>query len=342
MTQTQAPVAPNLQLLQPGVLGPYTLANRLIMAPMTRNRARRDGTPGPMAALYYAQRASAGCIITEATCVSPQAVGYPFTPGIFTSRHVDGWRQVVDAVHRAGGRIFLQLFHAGRVSHPSLQPGAVLPVAPSAIGPVGEAMTYDGKFPFVLPRALLAEEVPYIVEQFRIAALNALDARFDGVELHAANGYLLDQFLRDGPNHRTDAYGGSIENRVRLLSDVVGAVASVWGPDRVGVRLSPLNAFNTMFDSSPARTFTAAVEMLSRFGLAYLHIIEEDGSPVAGPRFELDRLRHVWRGTYIVNGHYDSSLPRIRYGKSELTSSHSDGCFSPTPISRDASSCGHR
>jgi N-ethylmaleimide reductase len=275
------------------------------MAPMTRNRARRDGVPSPSAVIYYAQRASAGLIVTETTTVSEQAVGYPFMPGIHTADQVAGWRPVVDAVHRFGCRFFLQLFHAGRVSHPSLQPGGALPVAPSPITPNGQTPTYDGPAPFVPPRGLAPEEIPDIIEQFRLAADNALLAGFDGVEIHAANGYLLDQFLRDGSNQRTDAYGGSVANRIRLLLQVTEAVADVSGADRVGVRISPLNGFNSMFDSDPGKTFGTLVTELAGFGLAYLHVVEEDGAPESGPRFDMDSLRNRWNGPYIVNGNYD-------------------------------------
>lgn len=295
------------ELFTPGRLGPYTLPHRVLMAPMTRNRARRDGVPSPSAVIYYAQRASAGMIVTETTTVSEQAVGYPFMPGIHTADQVAGWRPVVDAVHRFGCRFFLQLFHAGRVSHPSLQPGDSLPVAPSPISPTGQTPTYQGTTPFVTPRGLALTEIPNIVEQFRSAARNALLAGFDGVEIHGANGYLLDQFLRDGSNQRTDAYGGSVTNRIRLLVEVTEGVADVWGADRVGVRISPLNAFNAMFDSDPGRTFGTLVTELTRFGLAYLHVIEEDGAPEAGPRFDIGGLRNLWKGAYIVNGNYDRS-----------------------------------
>jgi N-ethylmaleimide reductase len=226
-------------------------------------------------------------------------------PGIHTADQVAGWRPVVDAVHRFGCRFFLQLFHAGRVSHPSLQPGEALPVAPSPIAPNGQTPTYQGPAPFVRPRELALEEIPNIIQQFRAAAHNALLAGFDGVEIHGANGYLLDQFLRDGSNQRTDTYGGSVANRIRLLLQVTETVADVWGADRVGVRISPLNAFNTMFDSYPDKTFGTLVSELARFGLAYLHVVEEDGAPESGPRFEIGGLRNQWNGSYIVNGNYD-------------------------------------
>jgi N-ethylmaleimide reductase len=294
-------------LLTPGRLGPYTLPHRVLMAPMTRNRARRHGVPSTSAVIYYAQRASAGMIVTETTTVSEQATGYPLMPGIHTADQVAGWRPVVDAVHRFGCRVFLQLFHAGRVSHPSLQPGAALPVAPSPIPPNGETPTYQGLAPFVAPRSLALEEIPGIIEQFRVAAQNALVAGFDGVEIHGANGYLLDQFLRDGSNRRADAYGGSVANRIRLLLEVTDAVADVWGADRVGVRISPLNAFNSMFDSDPGTTFGTLVNELARLGLAYLHVVEEGLERESAARFDIGDLRAAWKGPYIVNGNYDYS-----------------------------------
>jgi N-ethylmaleimide reductase len=275
------------------------------MAPMTRNRARRDGVPSTSAVIYYAQRASAGMIVTETTTVSEQATGYPLTPGIYTPDQVAGWKPVVDAVHRFGCRVFLQLFHAGRVSHPSLQPGTALPVAPSPISPKGETPTYHGLAPFVAPRSLALEEIPGIIDQFRVAAQNALVAGFDGVEIHGANGYLLDQFLRDGSNRRADAYGGSVANRIRLLLEVADAVADVWGADRVGVRISPLNVFNSMFDSDPGMTFGTLVTELARLGLAYLHVVEEGLEGESAARFDFGDLRDAWKGAYIVNGNYD-------------------------------------
>jgi N-ethylmaleimide reductase len=294
-------------LFTPGRLGPYTLPHRLLMAPMTRNRAQRDGVPSPSAVIYYAQRASAAMIVTETTAVSQQAVGYPRMPGIHNADQVTSWRPVANAVHRFGGRLFLQLFHAGRVSHPSLQPGQALPVAPSPIAPIGQTPTFQGPTSFARPRALAPEEIPDIVKQFRLAAHNALLAGFDGVEIHGANGYLLDQFLRDGSNQRTDAYGGPVENRIRLLLHVTAAVADVWGADRVGVRISPLSAFNTMSDSDPGKTFGALVTELAGLDLAYLHVVEEDDTPRSGPRFDIGNLRKLWNGPYVVNGNYDYS-----------------------------------
>jgi len=238
-----------VNLFSPYKLGDLELPNRMVMAPLTRNRAGDGNVPGQLNATYYTQRVSAGLIIAEATQVSPEGLGYPATPGIHSAAQVAGWKLVTDAVHQHGGRIFLQLWHVGRISHPDLQPDGALPVAPSAIAPKGEAATYEGMKPFVTPRALETSEIPGIVEQYRQGAKNALEAGFDGVEVHGANGYLLDQFLRDGTNKRTDEYGGSIENRARLLLEVTQAVTEVWGAGRVGVRLSPSGTFNDMHDS---------------------------------------------------------------------------------------------
>ncbi len=294
-------------LFQPLRIGSIDLPNRIVMAPMTRNRAGEGNVPGPLMAEYYGQRASAGLIITEASQVSPQGVGYPATPGIHTPEQVAGWRGVTNAVHDRGGRIFLQLWHVGRISHPGLQPDGQLPVAPSAVRPGGDAFTYEGPQPFVTPRALETEEIAGIVEDYRAAAQNAKEAGFDGVEIHAANGYLLDQFLRDGTNRRTDAYGGSLEYRVRLLIQVLEAVASVWKSSRIGVRFSPVNSFNDMTDSDPQRTFTFAAEMIAGLRLAYLHVVETDiGGQTHDPEvFDFGRLRGVFGGVYIANGGYD-------------------------------------
>jgi N-ethylmaleimide reductase len=259
-----------------------------------------------MTALYYSQRASAGLIVTEATQVSPQGVGYLNTPGIHSPEQVQGWRQVTAAVHRRTGRIFLQLWHVGRISHPSLQPGGVLPVAPSAIQPKGDAYTYEGLKPFVTPRALETDEIPEVIAQFRNGAQLAIDAGFDGVEIHAANGYLLDQFLRDGTNRRTDIYGGSVENRARLLLETIDAVTRIWGRGHVGVRISPTNPFNDIYDSDPERVFGYVAEKLGQFGLAYLHVVEADEhGETTGHTVDFRRLRDVFGGTYIANGGFD-------------------------------------
>ncbi len=305
--QTEASQADAGVLFQPGRLGDLTLPNRVIMAPLTRNRAGRDGVPGPLNVAYYRQRASAGLIITEATDISPQARGYPDTPGIHSRDQVEGWRRVTEAVHAAGGRIFLQIWHTGRISHPSLQPGGARPVAPSAIRPAGEAVTYEGLQPFDTPRALETDEIAGIVAAFRRAAENAEAAGFDGVEVHAANGYLLDQFLRDGSNRRDDAYGGSVENRARLLREVVSAAAEVLGAGRVGVRLSPLNSFNDIRDGDPQGTFLRVAGLLAPLGLAYLHVVEGDMTGQENAELDHGRLREAFGGPYIANNGYDRS-----------------------------------
>ena len=298
-------------LFEPVQLGPLRLANRIVMALLTRSRARADGVPVPLMAEYYAQRATAGLIIAEGTNISPQARGYAFTPGLYTRAQVDAWRPVTAAVHARGGRIFPQLWHVGRISHPSLQPGGVLPVAPSAICPCATSFTDKGFQPCLTPRELRTEEIPEIIEQYCEAARNALDAGFDGVEIHAANGYLLEQFLRDSTNKRTDEYGGSLHNRARLVLEVAAAVARVCDADRVGVRLSPLSPVNdAALDSDPAATYEYVAARLSELQLAYLHLIE---GVTQGPRqvpggFDLQRLRRSFLGCYMANNGYDLNL----------------------------------
>jgi N-ethylmaleimide reductase len=309
-------------LFSPYQLGDLALANRLVMSPMTRSRALEGNAPNPLAATYYAQRASAGLIITEATQVSPQGVGYIRTPGIHSAEQVAGWKTVVDAVHRAGGKIFSQLWHVGRVSHPDFHGGA-LPVAPSALPVEGEAFTTSGRVKLVTPRALAADELPGIVTQFRRAAENAKAAGFDGVELHGANGYLLDQFLRDGANHRTDAYGGDIANRARFPLEVTDAVIGVWGAQRVGYKLSPYFAGYSMSDSNPIATFSYIATELSKRGLLYLHVGEAVAGPMAAPagtRRATPILRDIFGGTLIVNGGYDagSGQAAIARGEADL------------------------
>lgn len=309
-------------LFTPFRLGPYELRNRVVMAPMTRSRAGEGNVPTPLMAEYYAQRAGAGLIITEGSQVSPRGVGYPDTPGIHTDAQVDGWRAVTEAVHARGGRIFLQLWHVGRVSHPGLQPDGALPLAPSAIGIEGEKLyTAAGPVPYVTPRALETDEIAGIVEQFAEGARRAYRAGFDGVELHGANGYLIDQFLRDGSNHRGDRYGGTPENRARFLSEVTAAVVDVWGGQRVGVRLSPTASFNGMRDSDPVSTFSAAAHALGRFGLAYLHVVEPVGEGAPGGRIT-PVLKAVFRGPVVANGGYDRETGNaaIAAGRAELVS----------------------
>jgi N-ethylmaleimide reductase len=312
--------APNA-LFSPYRLGDLALANRLVMSPMTRSRALDGNVPHPLAATYYAQRASAGLIVSEATQVSPQGVGYIRTPGIHSAAQVAGWKAVTEAMHRAGGRIFAQLWHVGRVSHPDFHGGA-LPVAPSALPVEGEAFTTRGRTKLVTPRALATDEIPGIVAQFRAAAENAKAAGFDGIELHGANGYLLDQFLRDGANRRTDTYGGSLQNRVRFPLEVVDAVTAVWGARRVGYKLSPQFSGYSMSDSDPVATFSFIAGELGRRGLLYLHVTE----PVAGPSAPAETkrvtpiLRKIFDGTVIVNGGYDaqSGNAAIARGEADL------------------------
>jgi N-ethylmaleimide reductase len=306
-----------VDLFSPFHLGALALPNRIVMAPMTRNRAGPGNLPTGLNAAYYAQRAGAGLIVAEASQVSPQGAGYPGTPGIHSAEQIAGWRLTTDAVHAAGGRIFLQLWHVGRISHPSLQPDGALPVAPSAIAPAGQAWTLDGMKPYVTPRALETAEIPGIIEQFRQGAANAKAAGFDGVEVHAAHGYLLDQFLRDKTNRRVDRYGGSAANRARIVVEVMEAVASVWGPERTGVHLSPTNlAFNDISDSDPANTFTTAVRALDSLRLGYLHLVEPGPteapalpSPASagglGPWLDAAFFRPLWRSALVANKGYD-------------------------------------
>ncbi len=269
------------KLFEPLNIGPLTLPNRIIMAPLTRMRSKQPGNiPHELNAEYYAQRASAGLIISEATQVSQQGQGYPGTPGIHSLEQVEGWKLVTDAVHQARGRIFLQLWHVGRISHASHQPGGALPVAPSAIAAENSG-TYTADWqetPILTPRALETDEIPGIIADYKAGAENSKAAGFDGVEVHGANGYLLDQFLQDGSNVRTDRYGGSIENRARLLLEVVDAVVEVWGKGRVGVRLSPFNIFNGMKDSAPVKLFTYVLQELDDRGVAFVHLVEPRAS----------------------------------------------------------------
>ncbi len=313
-----------LDLFTPLAVGEIDLPNRIVMAPLTRNRAGEGNVPHELNAEYYEQRASAGLIISEATQVTPQGLGYPNTPGIHSPQQVAGWRLVTNAVHARGGRIFLQLWHVGRISHPSLQPNGELPVAPSAIAPRGDALTYDGPKPFVSPRALGLEEIPGIIEQYRIGAQNAKKAGFDGVEIHGANGYLLDQFLRDGSNQRDDQYGGSIENRSRLMLEVAEAVLEIWPAGRVGVRLSPSGTFNDMHDSNPVVTFEYLVDALNRYRLSYLHLIEVSAKDMChgGKAVPTRLFRDIYQGCIMVNGDYDGDRGNvvISNGEADLVS----------------------
>ena len=309
-------------LFDPIQAGELQLANRIAMAPLTRNRSP-DAVPQPITATYYAQRASAGLLITEATAITQQGQGYADVPGLYAPEQIAGWRRVTDAVHAAGGRIVVQMWHVGRISHTSLQPGGGAPVAPSAITANAKTYVIDaaGKGSFVpvsAPRALDASELPGIIEDYRRAARAAMDAGFDGVEVHAANGYLLDQFLRSGSNARTDAYGGSIENRARLLVEVMDAVCKEIGAGRCAIRISPVTPANDASDPQPQALFTHVVQQLARWPLSYVHIIE---GATGGPRdfqqgdtaFDYAALRRAYRdaggkGAWMVNNAYDREL----------------------------------
>ncbi|MEK9969003.1 MAG: alkene reductase [Ferrovibrio sp.] len=302
-------------------LGALTLPNRIVMAPLTRNRAGAGNVPTALMAEYYAQRAGAGLIVAEATQVMPEGQGYQDTPGIHSAEQVAGWKKVTDAVHAKGGRIFLQLWHVGRVSHVSLQPGGQAPVAPSAIRAKTKTFV-GGTFADVSePRALRLDEIPGIVAAYRKGAANAIAAGFDGVEIHGANGYLLDQFLRDGINQRTDAYGGSIENRARLLLEVTQAIVEEIGAARTGIRISPVTPANDAADSNPQPLFNYVVEQLDRLGLVYIHVIEgSTGGPRDNLPFDYGALRSRYRGTWMTNNGYDRAMAdnAIASGRADL------------------------
>jgi N-ethylmaleimide reductase len=296
-------------LFRPGRLLAVDTPNRIVMGPLTRCRSNIFDAPFEIHEQYYAQRATAGMIISEATQISQQGKGFAGAPGIYSEAQVAGWSGVTSAVHAAGGRIISQLWHVGRISHPSLQQDGALPVAPSPLKLEGNAHTYFGPKPFVTPRALELEEIPGIVADYRAAAENAKAAGFDGIEIHSANGYLLDQFLRDGTNQRRDAYGGPVENRSRLLLEVVEAAASVWQPEKVGVRLSPSFSLQAMKDSDPERLFTYIAEQLSVRNVGYIHIVEPS-DPRGDPNirlFDPQVLREAFSGAYLANGGYNRS-----------------------------------
>lgn len=311
-------------LFKPLPVGALTLPNRIVMAPLTRGRAGDSRVPNDMMVEYYRQRAGAGLIISEATLISPQGAGWVGAPGIYEPAQIEGWKRVTAAVHEAGGRIVLQLWHMGRASHPDFHGGA-LHVAPSAIAIRGEGIrTPLGKKPHETPRALETAEIPGIVQQYATATRNAREAGFDGVEIHGANGYLIDQFLRDGSNQRTDEYGGSVANRARFLLEVTEAVVNAWEPGRVGLRLSPTNEYNDQRDSDPIVTFGYAAQQLNRFNLAYLHVLEAlPGHMLAapGPRVT-PTIRHAYRGVLMLNGGYTAELAAeaIDRGETDLVS----------------------
>ncbi len=282
-------------LLDPITIGAWSLPNRIIMSPLTRCRASEGRVPNALMAEYYRQRASAGLIISEATSVTPMGVGYPDTPGIWSDEQVGGWKLVTQAVHEAGGRILLQLWHVGRISDPIYLDGQ-LPVAPSAVTPAGHVSLLRPHKAFVTPRALEREEIPGIVEAFRHGAARAMAAGFDGVEIHGANGYLLDQFLQDGTNRRTDDYGGSVENRARLMLEVTDAVVGVWGADRVGMHIAPRGDAHDIHDSDPLTTFRYVATELGRRGIAFVCARESLAEKRIGPE-----LKKAFGGPYIAN-----------------------------------------
>ena len=307
-------------LFTPANFGPLKLRNRVVMAPLTRSRAGPGNVPTQLNALYYAQRASAGLIISEATQIAPEGQGYISTPGIHSAEQIAGWTCVTQAVRIAGGHIVCQLWHVGRISHASFQPGGRAPVAPSAIKPNGQAFTAKGFEPIPTPRALETAEIPAIVAQYAQAARNAMAAGFDGVEVHGANGYLIDQFLRDQTNRRTDRYGGSIENRSRFLLEVVDAVSAAVGAERTGVRISPQNGQNDIADSDPQTLFNYVAEQLSGKDLAYLHTIEGDTSGAAVPPFDYQKLKDLFGGMVIANNGFDKPRANeaIAAGRADL------------------------
>jgi N-ethylmaleimide reductase len=320
-------------LFQPYRLGPFNLRHRVVMAPLTRSRARQPGNvPSSLAACYYAQRASAALIVSEATQVSMQGQGYAWTPGIHSREQVEAWHRVTKAAHEANGLIFNQLWHVGRISHPALRPDNMFPVAPSAVIPEGKAFIENERgegelVPFVRPRTLTIEEMPYIVAQYQRAARNAQAADFDGVEIHAANGYLLDQFIETDTNRRTDAYGGPVENRARLLFEVSEALMPIWGPDRIGMRISPMGKLNDIHDDNPEATFGYVAERLSDYGFAYLHMVNpaleqmqnrQEPDPKAMNMVRL--IRKKYKGTLIVAGGFeaDTAARWLREGMADL------------------------
>jgi N-ethylmaleimide reductase len=309
-------------LFEPVQLGSLVLANRVFMAPLTRTRADEEGVPSELAATYYSQRASAGLIVTEATQISPMGKGYSNTPGIHTPKQTQVWSQIVESVHNSGGRIFLQLWHVGRISHTSLLPNNVQPVAPSAIRADADTHIATGSAKVSEPVALSASGIKQTLADYRSAASKAKAAGFDGVEIHAANGYLIDQFLRTGSNQRTDEYGGTASNRIRFLTEAVETVLEVWDSRQVGVRISPTVDFNDMTDANPLETFSVAVEKLNSYGLGYLHVVEQaqDSTGRAEEAVALSaQLRALWKGVYVVNGGYDG--PK---GEQAIRTGHAD------------------
>lgn len=319
-------------------LGDITLSNRIVMAPLTRNRASAGLVPSPLAVEYYGQRASAGLIVTEATQISDTAQGYQDTPGIFTDAQVEGWKKVTDNVHAKGGYIFVQMWHVGRVSHRSLQPGGAAPLAPSAVRANTKTYVNNGFAEVDEPRALTLDEIKGVVEDFGKAAANAIRAGFDGVEIHGANGYLIDQFLRDGANKRTDDYGGSIENRTRFLKEVLESVTGAIGAKRTGIRLSPVTPANDLSDSDPQPLFNHALDVVESFHPVYVHMIE---GATGGPRdivpgFDFEALRKRFSGAWMVNNGYDKAMAEaaVAAGKADLVAFGKPFVSSPDAVER--------
>ncbi|MBS0260795.1 MAG: alkene reductase [Planctomycetes bacterium] len=313
--------------MQPGLftpvkVGPLELRNRIVMSPMTRIRAGEGCVPTESMVRYYSQRASAGLIITEGTHPSQMGRGYTFPPGLHTDEQAAGWRKVTDAVHAAGGRIFVQLMHAGRVSHSNLLPDHALPVAPSAIAINGDVHTFDGKHPFEIPRPLATEEISAVIEEYRRAAELSIKAGFDGVELHAATGYLPNQFQVTGSNRRTDAYGGSLDGRTRFTLEVMEALCGVRGADRVGIKIAPGYTVNDTFDDDPAKTYTYLARRLNPLGLAYLHVGYDSGygRGTAPPFNPIDLLRSVYTGTLLPVGGFNKATGEaaVAEGRTDL------------------------
>jgi len=313
-------------LFTPVQVGRYTLANRMVMAPMTRSRAGDDGVPSELAATYYGQRAGAGLIITECAYVSPMGRGYVRTPGIQTDAQVSAWKKVADAVHGKGGRIFMQLWHTGRISHPALLPGNAVPVAPSAIKPAGQSWTLTGPQDFVTPRALEIEEIAGIVTDFRNATRRALEAGFDGVELHAASGYLPEQFLSSGSNQREDPYGGTVENRARFILEVLDGMVAEAGSDRVGIKIAPEMNFNDITDANPQETYTYLVDQLRDRHLAYLHVALF-GTPVDYHAL----LRPRFKGAYLIGGGLDQQRAEAALADGRADAAVFGGAFLANP-----------
>jgi len=305
-------------------IGNLHLPNRIVMAPLTRSRAGINGVPTPIMAEYYRQRSSAGLIISEATNISRQGTGYPFTPGIYTDEQIEKWKEITSAVHEAGGRIFMQLWHVGRHSHPWYQEGGATPVSASAVLETGSIKTPEGIKETVTPRALEIDEIKSIIRQYGIAAKNAVDAGFDGVEIHGANGYLIDQFIQDGTNIRTDEYGGSIENRSRFMFEVLEEVMWKIGADRTGLRLSPSGITLNVSDTDPVNTFSYIIDRLNEYQLAFLHIMEPFVDVSHLPHYLQDRevtpfFRKIYKGILMTNGRFDAGS-----GEQALKEGHAD------------------